>query len=218
MYVHSAVLPEILDQSLLEKKIRALPEAMIKYINKYKQLSDRYRTGTGYLLLKEMLERYYGIEDMDMRFNQYGKPYLNKETIYFNISHSDQSVICAVDVLEVGIDIEKEQEVDKKADIIKRFCTEDEFQQFISQAEDDKKQFFYQFWTAKESYIKYIGQGLSYGLDTFNLKIIKDQDTVRTFISNQSCYFKYYKIEKNYHIHICAKHNNFPEIIEFIKV
>ena len=40
--------------------------------------------------------------------NQYGKPYLSEHPdFYFNISHSGEYVLCAIDNNPIGVDIEE---------------------------------------------------------------------------------------------------------------
>lgn len=100
---------------------------------------------------------------------QYGKPYIEGyEEFHFSISHGGRYVVCAVAKDEVGIDVE--ERVSKK-DVLKlanRFYTESEYKK-ISQISDREKQevFFTRLWTMKESYIKYLGRGLGYGMNGF---------------------------------------------------
>lgn len=121
------------------------------------------------LLKKVLLEN--KITD-DIIYNKYGKPYLKNTNVYFNISNCDEYTVIAVSSKEVGVDIEK---ITFKKRVIDKMCTAEE-KKLIKTPED-----FTIMWVKKESYIKYLGIGLEYGLknvDTIKLKnfIIKKID------------------------------------------
>ena len=69
-----------------------------------------------------------------------GKPYC--DDVFFNISHSGKYVVLATADSEIGIDIEKIRDTEK------RLFAED----FASKEE------FFEMWTKKESIIKYLGK------------------------------------------------------------
>ena len=49
------------------------------------------------LLLREVLRSQYGITELNMKTNEYGKPYLaDHEEIHFSLSHSGTMVICTI--------------------------------------------------------------------------------------------------------------------------
>lgn len=97
-------------------------------------------------------------------YNEYGKPYLKSNKVYFNISHSYDYTVLVISSEEIGVDIEK---IRIRKNVIDRACTEEE-KKLIKTADD-----FTIMWVKKESYVKYLGKGLSYGLknvDTLKLK------------------------------------------------
>ena len=97
-------------------------------------------------------------------YNSYGKPYLKNNELYFNISHSGCYTVLAISNQEIGVDIEK---VTMKKKVIDKVCNEKE-KKLIKSEED-----FTIMWVKKESYVKYLGIGLAYGLknvDTIKLK------------------------------------------------
>ncbi len=102
-------------------------------------------------------------------YNDYGKPYLKNNEIYFNISHSHNVTVLVISDGEVGVDIEK---VTMREKVIAKICTEEE-KKLIKSAED-----FTLLWVKKESYVKYLGLGLAYNLhdvDTLKLEFITMQ-------------------------------------------
>ena len=104
-------------------------------------------------LLDKVLKR-LNISD-EIIYNEYGKPYLKSNKIYFSLSDSKEYTVCAISDKEIGVDIEHITYKDK---VIKKVCTEEEMKD-IKTPED-----FTIMWVKKESYSKLIGLGLSYDL------------------------------------------------------
>ena len=57
-------------------------------------------------LLKESLKKDYNISDYEIIYNEYNKPYLKNEKIYFNISHSNGTIVLVISDKEIGVDVE----------------------------------------------------------------------------------------------------------------
>lgn len=98
-----------------------------------------------------------------------GKPFLQDNTLYFNLSHTKNLAVLAVTQLHsVGVDIES---MDKKHEILsiaERFFHEKEVKALLSCLTfEDQTNCFYQLWTAKEALLKADGKGISAGLDIF---------------------------------------------------
>ena len=124
---------------------------------------------------KELLDyvlKKYKIED-EIIYNEYGKPYLKKKELYLNLSNSYDYSVCVISDKEIGVDIEK---IQIKPRLIDKICTEEEKEK-IKTSKD-----FTKIWVKKESYVKYLGIGIGYGLknvDTLrkgNYKVIKKGD------------------------------------------
>lgn len=116
-------------------------------------------------LLKKVLKE--NDIDEEIIYNEYGKPYLKNNEIYFNISHKDNYTVLVTSKKEIGIDIEK---ITFKKRVLNKIANDEE-KKLIKNAED-----FTKLWVKKESYVKYLGMGLSYGLknvDTLKLKKYK---------------------------------------------
>lgn len=100
--------------------------------------------------------------DKKIIYNEYGKPYIKDNPIYFNISHSGDYTVLAISDQEIGIDIEK---ITMREKVIKKVCNEEE-KKLIKTQED-----FTLMWVKKESYVKYLGIGLAY--DLINVDTLK---------------------------------------------
>lgn len=120
-------------------------------VERLQKIEDQKRAIISALLLNDIL-KYYGLSTSDIIYNEYGKPYLKKNEICFNISHSGDYVVCAVSKNEIGVDI---QEIRKVNDLIVQKKYTEEEQKYVT---DDVT--FTKVWTLKESYVKAIGKGL----------------------------------------------------------
>jgi 4'-phosphopantetheinyl transferase len=93
-----------------------------------------------------------------------GKPYVDRIPIHFSLSHSGNLMICAVGKKEIGIDIQH----------IRHARTIEVAQRFFSTEESDYvnlygEEAFFELWSRKEAFVKYIGEGIAYGFQNFNL-------------------------------------------------
>ena len=121
-----------------------------------------------------------------------GKPYLHVHlNFYFNISHTRTAIVVALSDQEIGVDIEKIKQANLA--ISNKFFTELE-QKYIFDSYDKDKA-FYEIWTRKEAYLKYIGNGLKMPLTSFDVQQSKIKSKITTFQLN------------NYLISVCLEKN-----------
>lgn len=92
-------------------------------------------------------------------------PSLNPAGWEFNLTHSDNWALVAVDVTPIGIDTENLQ---RRTDILKiaRHNFHPAEIEFLSSKSDEHQWGFY-YWMLKEAYIKFLGTGLSQALNEF---------------------------------------------------
>lgn len=119
------------------------------------------------------------IKDINIIYNEYNKPYLINNKIYFNISHSYDIIAIIISDKECGIDIEyidESREIDK---VISKIFSKPELFQY--QNTNDKITYFYEIWTKKEAYFKMLGTGIQLkrlncerDLQNVNTQIIQD--------------------------------------------
>lgn len=132
------------------------------------------------LIIRQRICKVYDIPNKDIIFakNQFGKPYLkNYNDFYFNISHSQDVIVVSFSNSEIGVDIERIKESDIR--IAKRLFSQNE-QLYIMSA-DNSSEAFYEIWTRKETYIKYLGKGLSISLSSFDTLSNDINKIMRTF-------------------------------------
>lgn len=131
-----------------------LPQWRQEQVMRFKHLQGRQLCAAAYLLLKEGLQKEYGIsEKQEFVISNNGKPQLKDHPdIYFNLSHSHQAAVCAISNRPIGIDIELIRNVN--GDLIKYTMTDDEIAQIKEPAD------FFRLWTMKEAYLKLTGEGI----------------------------------------------------------
>lgn len=121
---------------------------------------------TAEALLRFALKAHLSLTCYELEYGSHGKPGVKgHEEFCFNLSHSGHWVVLACGDTPVGIDVEKLRMDAKKERIARRFFTAKE-QNFIF-CDDETDRRFFQIWTAKESYLKYLGKGLQKSLDSF---------------------------------------------------
>ena len=187
-------------------------------ISKFRFIEDAKRTLYGDILARYLACKKLNIcnEQLNFQNNKFGKPYLkNYPDFHFNISHSGDWVVCATSNKEVGIDVEQIKPID--LDIAKRFFSNSEYQDLIVKEENIQTTYFYDIWTLKESYIKYIGKGLSMSLDSFS--IVREEDKIR--IQLKECItpnLMQYPIDTGYKLSICGEEIIFDKNIQQVKL
>ncbi|WP_010250348.1 4'-phosphopantetheinyl transferase family protein [Acetivibrio cellulolyticus] len=181
-------------------------------IGRFRKFEDALRGLTSNILLRYIIASSLGRKNNCIYFSksEYGKPYIaGNENFHFNLSHSGDWVVCAVDNMPVGIDVEKIHDVD--LNLSARFFSEEEHSYLITLDEKERREAFFELWTLKESYIKADGRGLSIPLNSFSFTIIGKSITFKTTNQLKECYFKQYEINNSYKLAVCALNSGFPE-------
>ena len=89
-----------------------------------------------------------------------GKPYLEDfPDVFFNISHCEGYVACAVSDCPVGIDIQNITRFNSS--VAKKICTKEELDKINKST--DKDSAFTKLWTKKEAALKMKGTGIARG-------------------------------------------------------
>ena len=175
-----------------------------KIMRQRRLLGRKQRLGAG-LLLKQALF-FCGVAEGEINIAEHGKPEMNH--ICFNLSHSQDLVVCAVSTKPVGVDIEKIACAPEK--IAKRFFTPREVE-YINSEED-----FYRLWTMKESYIKMTGEGMHLPLEQFEIRI---EEPIKIYRGNKrcDCFIKEYQIP-GYKLTVCAEEEEFSSQVEYVSM
>lgn len=119
-------------------------------------------------LARVAIAEYCGIAPEQICFaaDALGKPYAMGLDVHFNVSHSGEYVLCAVDDAPIGVDIQQIRPI--SAHVMSRVCTPEELA-FVWDTTTPQPgtvtdpavlHRFFQIWTAKEAYLKYLGTGI----------------------------------------------------------
>lgn len=151
-----------------------------------------------------------------------GKPFLTNSEAKFSLSHANGCVVCAVaskkplnisknvgeyirvteipvDADDVGCDVEPfNNKLNFRSDIriSKRFFTESEKQQMISDTDPERE--FIRIWTAKESFVKCTGEGIG-GIKKADITDLPDNFYIYKFEISPE--------EREYSVSVCIQKN-----------
>lgn len=167
----------------------------------------------------EAIMRYYLIKNLginnseiEIMYNEYGKPFLKNIDLYFSLSHSNKWVVCGWSNNEIGVDIEK---IDKiNLDIAKTSFCKSEYDYIKSGEECEQYKKFIQIWTLKESYIKYIGKGLTIPLNSFCIKKNADYFNIESDGNIENVFLKQLEFSNDYYLTECSRDESRMEVQE----
>lgn len=150
-----------------------------------------------------------------IRRGPHGKPYLDAaHRLRFNLSHAGEFAVAALAAAEIGIDIEPIAAREMAA--VATFFSPQEFADYQRQPPARRPAFFFDLWTAKESFIKATGQGFALDLAQFTIGF-EPTITVTTTLDPRTWYFKRYEVDPGYKMTVCALENDFPTTVEWME-
>ncbi len=160
-------------------------------VDRFRFVDDKKRTVAGEMLARKAIAEWCGVtyESITFGTKEHGKPYAKDLGVEFNISHSGDMVVCAVDDKPVGIDIEQIRPIDLT--VAKRICTDEELlylfgrtpteQDFAYTTDTETLTHFFELWTAKEAYSKCKGCGIS-NLDNIQFNLINNKNIEQEYV------------------------------------
>lgn len=104
---------------------------------------------------------------------------------------------------EVGVDIEKIQF--KEMPIIDCILKKEEKEYINSESEEECNKRFIQIWGIKESYIKYLGTGLSTAMNSFSVNISTKSIVDNNRVLSNKIYIKSILFETDYYLSVCSE-------------
>jgi 4'-phosphopantetheinyl transferase len=108
----------------------------------------------------------------------------------------------------VGIDIEEIKPI--SLDVAKYMFSMQEYRWLMEQDEAARLSSFYELWTLKESFVKWLGIGLSYPLNSFSIQPGTDQSLSWPMI-DQACFFNQPDVDPDYKMAVCSTNEVFME-------
>lgn len=210
----AANIKQDIDDNKIKEFLKCISKEKLDKINRYKFREDYLRSLYGDILVRTEIMKQMHISNSYINFtlNEYGKPSIEGyDNLFFNISHSEDWVICAISNEEVGVDIEKIEKA--PIEVAEHYFDSREYKIIKSKEQEEIDEFFYKIWTLKESYIKWIGKGLSVQLDSFN--VVEDFKGDFYIESNKDLKLFQHKFDENYIISLCSK-EAFKDEIEIV--
>lgn len=142
-------------------------------VEKYKMIDvflDKNHYINSYDFVISIMKNKYNnlnVDDLKIEKNLYNKPYFSNLTdFHFNISHSKQFIVCAFSNMPIGIDIEKIGKINNR--IIEKYFLDEE-KDYIYCLCTNQNYRFYEVWTRKEAYVKWLGSGLYHSFKSFSV-------------------------------------------------
>ena len=184
-----------------------LPVDKYREIISYNDYKDICRSVLGIALVKVYLNICEYRIDSKLKYTD-GKPEICGAGIEFNISHSGNWVTCAYSKNKIGVDIEKKNYSER---VLERCFNETE-KKYIKQSHNYEKMMnnYTKSWTIKESYIKYLGIGLRYGMKKF---LINYDEEIIEDGTDSVCFFSK-EFDSDYFLSVCCKARERVEIVK----
>ena len=211
--IYLASAKDLEDKALFQKLYHTVSDIRQNKIDSLLLEKDKRLSLAAELLLKKALSD-CGIDSFELEYGENGKPYIKDHNdIFFNLSHSNEMVMCAVSSDEVGCDTEKIKDIDLK--IAKRFFSESEYNLIIGN--EKKNDMFFRIWTLKESFMKATGLGMKLPMNSFTISIENSSVSVSHNLNNKSYFFKEFDLKNGYKYAVCtlASEIENPQIVSF---
>ncbi len=151
---------QITERQFEEELLPLLPEWRKQRSLEFKFTLGRILCAKAFLLLKEGLEKDFGITgNLTFDYIAHDKPILREHPdIHFNLSHCNKGILCVIDNENaVGCDIEV---IDRRISggLLKLCCNQQEIDHIQNAADPGME--FIRLWTIKESVLKFTGEGI----------------------------------------------------------
>ncbi|MAF91905.1 MAG: hypothetical protein CL674_11605 [Bdellovibrionaceae bacterium] len=123
-----------------------------QHLEKIETIGKKFDFVLGRNLLKNFLEKYclQKIKTLELEYSSNGKPYLKDQQVFFNLAHSGNYIIVIASSNPCGVDLQREENLDRPEFLWERIAHEEELYQHI----DVSPHFILKTWTQKEAVTK----------------------------------------------------------------
>ncbi|TKI09077.1 MULTISPECIES: 4'-phosphopantetheinyl transferase family protein [Bacillus] len=196
----------------MEQKLKLLSNNERQRILRFRKWEDRQRSLLANIAVRRRLEILLQepINPSSIERDQKGRPFLKNFRNWqgdFNLSHSGEWIISGITTNgKIGVDVEQIQSIDLS---VSELCfTQEEKAYLYSLPTKDQLSFFYEIWTLKEAFVKTIGQGLLFPINSVGFDMNKwTQNKItmsNTTLSFHHFLFQLYRLEPNYIVAVCT--------------
>lgn len=193
---------DMFSQSEYDSIRKLVSEERRKLCDRFRFKEDYNRSLLGeYLILKMVSDKCnIPIGEISIFKDANGKTYVDsKYGLYINVSHSGEYVVGIISDKNCGIDVEKIEDID--ISMFDTVFTKQEMQYINSFPKEKQLEKFYEIWTIKESYTKYVGLGLGIDLNSFNV-ITNGKRAINLQVEDLSCNIETVKFDEAYRLAI----------------
>jgi 4'-phosphopantetheinyl transferase len=180
--VHLWRIPLDRDASATSAPLSLLADDEVRRYERFKPEAVKRRFALARGGMRVILGRYLSSTpgSLEFRYGEQGKPSLapeqNPAKLRFNLTHShDLAILAVASDREVGVDVEHLRDNIEFEMLAARYFSPLEAEPLASLEGNELKRQFFRIWTAKEAYIKAIGQGLQIPLDQFDVAVGSEQ-------------------------------------------
>ena len=175
-----------------EKWFSLMTEEKQEKVGRYKDIIRKRASVAGEKLVKEHIGKALNInpESLVILTHKNGKPYIKDCSVRFNISHCENTLLCAFSDEEIGADIEKVKPI--SISVLKSFFSEEEQKYVLGKALSDCNfedystpeilERFYRIYTLKEASCKKSGIGIKGLRDADALPLLDKSFKEKDFI------------------------------------
>jgi len=171
----------------LEAALPLLSDQRREQTLKFKHEQGRKTCAAAYLLLREGLQKEYGITEPPVfQYGEHGKPAIvGQPDIHFNMSHCREAAICVLSDRPVGVDIESIRQY--KESLARYTMNDDELACIMASPAPDVE--FIRLWTMKEAVLKCSGHGINNdmkhvlsGKEHFNTVVCREKGYIYSIV------------------------------------
>ena len=141
-------------------------------VARFRHVSDKNRSLWAELFVRWRLAEAAGVSasEVEIAHDEKGKPYWKGGALSVSLSHSGGYVAVAVGRGDVGVDVERRRK--PASAVAKRWFRPEENALLESLSEPERARLFFRLWTMKEAALKYLGEGLSGGLENVDCQAL----------------------------------------------
>ena len=137
-----------------------------------------------------------------------GKPYSPDGAAFFSWSHGGAWVALSIGGEQNGVDVEGPRRRTVVSAIARRFFRPEERRALDEAAESERSRLFLYYWTMKESYLKYTGEGLAGGLESV--------DTAALWRGDGPAAGRNFLLSDGAVVGVCAPSGHLPDAVQEI--
>ena len=200
---------EITGEKQFEELLLLVPPQRQEKVRGFRRENDRKLSLCAGLLLQYGMKQAGLPENAEIVLGEQGKPFFRSyPEVQFNLSHAGHTAVCVFSDRPVGVDYEIITCFDDK--MAAYVFLPDEIERIKQQAGGNSCDALYtRLWTVKESILKYLGVGLTYGPKRVHIGAGEELLGIRGFSSVPKLHLTVFETEEGI-LSVCSELSPFP--------